>query len=315
MSIRQMHHTLTSCTQDTCLNNLYGCCCISCMSAETKAMLDGRQCTCCDCLCGCWTSDFLYQRRQLRQKYSLQLDITPGCSGCCSCSGTYAQDVCTPLGMYFGLSAIAAFVGAVFKVGNLDGVAPLALIPYVCATNREARHQKEKNGGRQSYSGSGAAVPAQGPHRVGLCDCMEKCSNCGYVCFCAPCALGYGGSLVQGRECDCCDCFLPPTPWQLRKSVQSKYGMPTDKACSDCCKVTFCGPCMVCQDLNELEARNSKMHYMPVVNGVPVIMNAPPRMEMGQYNKNETSPLMAQTNSHNDAGINTNNHHAQYSVK
>jgi hypothetical protein len=68
-----------------------------------------------------------------------------------------------------------------------------------------------------------------------------------------------GNWALQERPCDFLDCLSSWGPYELRKTVQAKYGLhdPRDD-CGDACCAIFCGCCMVCQDYKELKLRQGQ---------------------------------------------------------
>lgn len=71
--------------------------CATCLAAETNAMLNGRDCNTCDCLCANWPIDALYTRRYVRAKYGLALRLQRNPFSSASWTGTYWDDFgCVP---------------------------------------------------------------------------------------------------------------------------------------------------------------------------------------------------------------------------
>lgn len=246
----------------------WACWCTTCYHGEVKANLDGRQYDCC-CDCCCTPPEAaLYMRRQLRAKYGLQQDITPRT---CSCSGTYNEDVWKPCAFACLLSIPAVLMIPVryFVPGrmlqttnflwNLPGLA------YDMQTIQTEKEMIARNSGlAHTYGANGFAPPLAGAYQFGLCDCCAKDYRiCCYVCWCTSCAAASMAAELQGRECDCCDCLESTNPYLLRRTLKAKYGIQQN-ATRDCCLACWCYECMMCQDFQELRARNSKQHYLAV---------------------------------------------------
>jgi len=255
---------------------LYGCLCPWCMAAQLKTELDGRPCGLCDCLCSSFPHNNIALRRQLRRKYGLELSVSTENCGCCACTGTYAQDCWVPAGTSWLASVFASTVPYFRDSGQL--ISNWAQSMMLCASVREMRKLSPPApygcysccpGARLLTSTRAYGGPAhpshdkdrRSPYTTTLCGCCDdKGGNqCCYVFWCYPCAAGHAVAMLQERPCDFLDCLSSWGPYELRKTVQAKYGLhdPRDD-CGDGCCAIFCGCCMVCQDYKELRVRQGE---------------------------------------------------------
>jgi Cys-rich protein (TIGR01571 family) len=254
----------------------YYCWCATCLAAETNAMLNGRDCNVCDCLCANWPIDTLYTRRYVRAKYGLALRLQRNPFSLASWTGTYWDDFWFPV-INWGLAFLVptAFCCCTgLLAANLPMNAGFPLwsngCMYTQATWKEAQYRQlaAKPNAKaliQSYSATGLRGPTNGVYSTSFFSCCNDPITLLYVLLLPLCARASAGAMAQGRATDVCDVMLPPTVWQVRKHVQAKYGIENkDSHRMDCAKVVFCNVCTLVQDLRELMLRNSRLHYLPL---------------------------------------------------
>lgn len=169
----------------------------------------------------------------------------------------------------------------------------------LCQTSREVRKLNSATGDiefNQMFYGRLVNVPKSGAY-TGMADstyaheffgCLNPLDICLYTFFCCPCAMGDASAMVQERRCDLLDCLSHFSPYELRKTVLTKYGIthppesyflgqelkPCCAGIAECLKereediqdglcAILCFCCQVNQDYKELKQRSMKSVYMP----------------------------------------------------
>eukprot|EP01060_Flectonema_neradi_P026837 TRINITY_DN3626_c0_g2_i1.p1 TRINITY_DN3626_c0_g2~~TRINITY_DN3626_c0_g2_i1.p1 ORF type:complete len:220 (+),score=40.46 TRINITY_DN3626_c0_g2_i1:53-712(+) len=111
---------------------------------------------------------------------------------------------------------------------------------------------------------------------IGLFDCFQDCGICCDVCWCGLCIMSRQCESIVNNNQDtfnvplCCGLWLAQVfigaastclfTWVLRDKARHKYNIEGD-GCSDCCAVTFCGACVVCQLQRETLSRGDNPGY------------------------------------------------------
>ncbi len=97
-----------------------------------------------------------------------------------------------------------------------------------------------------------------------LFGCFDDINTCLCGFFCLPCLFGQNVEKIDGSNCvGCCLaywclggyylCWIPHL--MKRKVLRQKY-LLKEEPCNDCLTTAFCGPCAVCQEARELNARS-----------------------------------------------------------
>jgi PLAC8 family len=80
--------------------------------------------------------------------------------------------------------------------------------------------------------------------------------------------------------------FTSPIHWGVRKALKAQYGIAHEGCCPDFACVALCDPCVLCQELREIELRTA-----PPTMVVMSPMHQPGIMMM---NMQQPQPVMAQ---------------------
>jgi len=75
-----------------------------------------------------------------------------------------------------------------------------------------------------------------------------------------PCYQGaVNKAVIDERECNVCDCccWSPNLEYFTRQQIRAKYGMQYEHA-KDCLLLSFCFPCMMCQNGLEIRVREER---------------------------------------------------------
>lgn len=291
----------------------YGCLCPICLTAQVKAELDGRVCGICDCCCMAFPYNQIAIRRQMRLKYGLELDIAENAGGCLlnplnqGCTGTYAEDCWLPC---LTSCAVETMVGW-FTPSWSKSVGNVLHTMQLCQTSREVRKLSRSTGDmelNQMFYGrllnvprTGAAEKSGGTYAHHFFGCFDDLPVCLYTFFCCWCAVGYATAMVQDRRCDALDCCSHYSAYELRKTVQTKYGIShppksyalgsmlepciagvaeclkeRDEDIHDGCCAAFCFLCQINQDYRELKQRSLTSVNLVSYGAVPTQQPPPP---------------------------------------
>lgn len=98
----------------------------------------------------------------------------------------------------------------------------------------------------------------------GLFSCCDDMGVCCFGYWCLPCLFGKNAEKIDGKNCClmCCLyglsssiylCWLPHL--FERQKLRKKYNLKEDPACGDILATVCCGPCAICQEARELQAR------------------------------------------------------------
>lgn len=85
---------------------------------------------------------------------------------------------------------------------------------------------------------------------MGICCCVCLLGNCYYCTI----ATRMGDSACVGL-CGYPGGWVPGGHLAMRSAFRNKHGIP-GTICSDCCAVTWCLPCVMCQIAREMDSRN-----------------------------------------------------------
>ncbi|CAH1782713.1 unnamed protein product [Owenia fusiformis] len=84
----------------------------------------------------------------------------------------------------------------------------------------------------------------------GLCDCNDDIEACCVACWCSICFEAWLAAKM-GEEC-CIPCIVPNSTVALRVKLRSENSIE-GSVMGDCCAVTFCWQCALCQMKREMD--------------------------------------------------------------
>ncbi|XP_030635124.1 cornifelin homolog A-like [Chanos chanos] len=114
----------------------------------------------------------------------------------------------------------------------------------------------------------------------GLCDCCDDMGICCCGFWCCPCQMCK--TTADFGECLCLPlidimfgCFVPPISLSVRSSMRERYNIK-GSMCTDCCKVSCCGPCSWCQMARELKKqRQPRVVTYNLPSAIPRVTGPP----------------------------------------
>jgi len=93
----------------------------------------------------------------------------------------------------------------------------------------------------------------------GLCSFYNDWGICCTSCFCPCYQKAKNKAMADNRDCSCWDCICCASEYFTRQQIRSTFAMEVERsACNDCCLVTFCPMCVICQDGRELKFRRAR---------------------------------------------------------